>query len=224
MNYVVQAVITSKKMIQNDVVELIVKPSKIRPHSPASFVQLSLEIADASQRWPESRTFSIASYSKEYMRFLIKDQGEYTKRIVYETRVGKIITIKYPFGEMFNKKNITNKNIFIAGGLGITPFLSLIDYFEENKLDNYYLFYSAKTINQLIDVESLNKRVKNLHLYTTKEDSKYNSRRISIDDFSYLNLNELDHIYICGSKDFINYFKVEFNRLGIRNIHMDEWD
>ena len=224
MNYVVQAEITSKKMIQSDVVELIVKPSKIRPHSPASFVQLSLEIADASQRWPESRTFSIASYSKEYMRFLIKDQGAYTKRIVNETHVGQFITIKYPFGEMFNKKNIVNKNIFIAGGLGITPFLSLIDYFEENKLDNYYLFYSAKTKKNLIDVESLKKRVKNLHLYTTKELSNYNSRRININDFNYLNLNENDHIYICGSKEFINYFKIEFTCLGIRNIHMDEWD
>lgn len=224
MNYVVQAEITSKRMIQSDVVELIVKPSKIRPHSPASFVQLSLEIADASQRWPESRTFSIASYSREYMRFLIKDQGAYTKRIVNETHVGQLITIKYPFGEMFNKKDITQRHIFIAGGLGITPFLSLIDYFEENKLDNYYLFYSAKTKNQLIDVEILSKRVKNLNLYTTKEVSNYNSRRIIIDDFNHLNLNQNDHIYICGSKEFINYFKVEFNRFGMQNIHMDEWN
>lgn len=224
MNYVVQAEITSKKMIQSDVVELIVKPSKIRLHSPASFVQLSLEIADASQRWPESRTFSIASYSKEYMRFLIKDQGAYTKRIVNETHVGQFITIKYPFGEMFNKKNIIQRNIFIAGGLGITPFLSLIDYFEENNMDNYYLFYSAKTKDQLIDLESLKKRVKNLRLYTTKEDSNYISRRIKFEDFLDLELNTSDHIYICGSKDFINYFKSGFKYHGIMNIHTDEWE
>jgi len=224
MNFVIQAEITSKRIIQSDVIELIVKPSKIRPYTPGSFVQLSLDIVSASERWPESRTFSIASYSREYMRFLIKEKGIYTRRIINETKIGQFITIKYPFGEMFNKKDINNRHIFIAGGLGITPFLSLIDYFDENKLDNYYLLYSAKKIDQFIDLDSLKKKVKKLLLFTTKQQSEYNSRRITIDDVKSLSLNESDHFYICGSKEFINYFKNSLIDLGLKNIHMDEWE
>lgn len=223
MNFVVQAEITSKKMIQSDVVELVVKPLKIRPYTPGSFVQISLDLVNASERWPESRTFSIASYSREYMRFLIKEQGTYTQRIISETKIGQFITIKYPFGDMFNKKDINNRHIFIAGGLGITPFLSLIDYFDENKLDNYYLFYSAKNIEQFVDLDILKRKVKNLLLFTTKEQSEYNSRRINIEDLKNLSLNESDHFYICGSSDFIDYFKKSIINLGLKNIHMDEW-
>jgi ferredoxin-NADP reductase len=224
MNYVVQAEIIGKKMIQPDVVELLVKPEKIRNYTPGSFAQLSLETATASERWPESRTFSIASYSKEYIRFIIKEQGEYTKRIVKDSKIGQLITIKYPFGEMFNRKNADSRHIFIAGGLGITPFLSMIDYFKENGLNNYFLFYSVKFKHQFIDLDQLKNKTKNLYLFTTKEDSEYISRRINIDDIQKLRLCSTDHFYICGSKDFIMYFRDSIVKLGFTNIHMDEWE
>lgn len=224
MNFVIQAEIKSKKMIQDDVCEITVVSPRIRPYTPGSFVQLSLSIVNASERWPISRTFSIASYSRKYMRFIIKNQGEYTNQIINSTKIGQKITIKYPFGEMYTKSNEDKRHIFIAGGLGITPFFSLIEYFKEKNLDNYYLFYSVKRENQIIDKTYLEKNVKNLYIFTTQEKSKYISRRINMDDILELNFDKNDHFYICGSKDFINFYRNNLERNNFDNIHMDEWE
>ena len=226
MNFITQAEIVSKKMILDNVIELIVKPERLRPFTPGQFVQLSLDIVSASERWPESRTFSIANHSKDYLRFFIKNQGFYTNKIINETSLGTKVTIKYPFGEMFHKKYISCRNIFIAGGLGITPFLSLIEYFNSINNKNFHLFYSVKKTIEFIDLEKLKGSVENLHLFTTQEESKYTNRRINKDDLINLNIDVNDHFYICGSKEFINYFKdilIEYS-ISLENVHMDEWE
>lgn len=224
MNFVVSAKITDKKFIFEDVIELIVKPDKIRKFIPGSFVQLTLHNVSASERWPESRTFSIASYSTDFMRFLIKNQGYYTNRIINETQIDDTITIKYPFGDMFNPKNLDHKNIMIAGGLGITPFLSMTQYFNSIDYKNMDLFYSVKKEIQFIDLEFFKSSINNLYLYTTQDNSYNINRRININDISKKNYSKNDHFYICGSKEFINYFKRELLSLEYENIHIDEWE
>jgi ferredoxin-NADP reductase len=224
MNFIVSAKIVNKRYIFDDVIELIVEPDKIRKFTPGSFVQLSLDNVSASERWPESRTFSIASYSSDFMRFLIKNQGVYTNKIISETQIGSTVTIKYPFGEMFNPKYLEHKNIMIAGGLGITPFLSMTQYFKSIDYKKMELFYSVKNENQFIDLDFFKTNIDHLHLYTTQDNSSYINRRISINDIKDRNFSIDDHFYICGSKEFINYYKKELMNLGYFNIHIDEWE
>ncbi len=48
-----------------------------RKYNPGLFVQLTLDLVTASDICPDSRTFSIASYEKGTMRFIIKNVGMY---------------------------------------------------------------------------------------------------------------------------------------------------
>ena len=106
---------------------------------------LSLDQVDASSIWPESRTFSIASFKEDKMRFFIKKQGKYTHRIFNELKVGSCCTVKFPFGGLFDRKTLDDTHIFLAGGVGITPYFGLIEYFERmERLENLYLLYSVK--------------------------------------------------------------------------------
>lgn len=90
------------------------------------------------------------------MKFIIKKGGEYTSRIFNELNGGNKCTIQYSFGDLFNKKIVDEKHLFIAGGAGITPYLSLIKYYELNGLlHNISLFYSVKYLNDLLHYESL---------------------------------------------------------------------
>ena len=225
MNNVINAKIISKIFIQKDVVELIIKPNKIRNFTPGSFVQLTLDIVSASERWPESRTFSIANFSKDFFKFYIKDQGFYTNKILHDTIINQEITIKYPFGEMYNRKNVDDFHVMIAGGLGVTPFLSMIEYFNiEQKKSNYSLFYSVKEKKDFINRDYLINNVKNLHLFTSREITEYTNKRIQLEDVVNSNkTGKNTHYYICGSKEFINYFQNGLLDKGILNIHLDEW-
>lgn len=206
--------------------EYVVRPEQVRHYNPGSFVQLTLDIVNASNIWPESRTFSIASYEKGIMRFIIKENGGYTTRIFKELRIGSKCTIKYPFGELFSKSTIEERHLLIAGGLGITPFLGLIDFHRNNgTINNVVVFYSVKYSNELLKLDFLEKTLgNNLVVFVTRENNKlYHHRHISIEDIkkkSDLKTN----IYICGSKAFSqNYYNLLIANHYVK-VHMDQWD
>ena len=82
--------------------EYIIEVEKTRKYAPGSFVQFTLDDVTASDIWPDSRTFSIASYNNGYMRFIIKNVGMYTDRIFDKLKVNTECTIKCPFGDLFD--------------------------------------------------------------------------------------------------------------------------
>ena len=226
MNYVTEAKVVEVVEHSEDIREYIVELEKERKYNPGSFVQLTLDLVTASDIWPDSRTFSIASYEKGIMKFIIKKVGTYTSRIFNELNVGDKCTIKYPFGELFNKKSVNEKHLFIAGGVGVTPYLSLIKYYELNGLlRNISLFYSAKYFNDLLHYESLKSALgENMEVFITREECcNCHYKRISIEDINRI-VDKETNIYICGSKSFNQNYKDLLMKNGYTKILMDEWD
>jgi ferredoxin-NADP reductase len=226
MNHVTQAKVVRIIEHSKDIREYVLELERERKYNPGSFVQLTLDLVTASDIWPESRTFSIASYEKGIMKFIIKNVGFYTSRIFDELGVGNKCTIKYPFGDLFNKNLVNEKHLFIAGGVGITPYLSLIKYFELNNLiDNISLFYSAKYFKDLLHYESLNDTLgENMEVFITREKcTDCHSKRISIEEIKRI-ANKETNIYICGSKLFNKDYKELLIENGYTKIYMDEWE
>lgn len=226
MNYVTQAKVVQVIDHSKDIREYVLELEKERKYNPGSFVQLALELVTASDIWPDSRTFSIASYEKGTMRFIIKNVGTYTSRIFDELNVGNRCTIKYPFGDLFNKNLVNENHLFIAGGVGITPYLGLIKYYEMNGLlANISLFYSAKYFNDLLHYEALKDILdENMEVFITRE--KYHNchdKRISIEDIIRV-ADKNTNIYICGSKSFNKDYKELLIENGYSKIYMDEWE
>jgi len=206
--------------------EFIFILKKGRNYNPGSFVQLTLDLVTASDIWPDSRTFSIASFQKGFIRLIIKKQGYYTNRIFNELREGCFCTIKYPLGDLFDKKTLGEKHVFIAGGLGITPFLSLLEYFKSiNKLDDISMLYSVKHENDLLYVSYIQEMLKDrLQIFITKEfTKKYNRRRLSVNDIIAIS-NKMSNIYVCGSKSFNANIKNMLIDYEYERIHCDEWN
>jgi ferredoxin-NADP reductase len=226
MNYVTQAEVIGVIEHSKEIREYVLRLEKERKYNPGSFVQLTLDLVTASDIWPDSRTFSIASYEKGLMRFIIKNVGSYTSRIFNELNLGERCTIKYPFGDLFNKKTEYERHLFIAGGVGITPYFSLIKYFELKGLSkNIHLFYSVRFYDDLLHYESLKNTLgKNMEVFVTREkfDNCYNGR-ISIEDINRV-ANKETNIYICGSKTFNSDYKELLIKNGYTKIHMDEWE
>lgn len=226
MNNVTQAKVIQVTKHNNYLREFTMEIEEERKYNPGTFAQLTLELVTESDIWPESRTFSIASYEKGVMKFIIKNVGPYTSRIFDELTCGKICTIKYPFGDLFKKNNVNEKHLFIAGGVGITPYLSLIEYYKMNNLiDKISLFYSAKYFQDLLHFDSLKDLLGDrMEVFITKEKySNCHSKRITIDDI-YRVADKETNIYICGNKSFNQDFKQLLIRSGYTKIHMDEWE
>ena len=104
-------------------------------YSPGQFLHLALDDYDPSGPWPDSRCFSIqTNQSMDFLAISYAVKGDYTKRMSVELKVGKKIWLKLPYGDLFHRKHSLKNNIFIAGGTGITPFLSL---FTEDSFSLY---------------------------------------------------------------------------------------
>jgi predicted ferric reductase len=97
--------------------------------------------------------FTIASSPKEeILSFSIKNTGRFTKTLK-NMEIGEKIFLDGPFG-LFTLKNKENyKIVFIAGGIGITPFVSMLkdrNSGSRNINQKITLFYSARKMENLI--------------------------------------------------------------------------
>jgi ferredoxin-NADP reductase len=211
--------------------EFILKPGKYIGFEAGQFLQLTLEHVTASDYWPESRTFSIASYlSKDkIIRLIIKKVGIYTTRIFNELLPGKYCTIKYAYGDFtLPVYDEENEIVYIAGGTGIAPCLAYIDALKElGQLDRLRLLYSVKCRQDIIDPERLKNSISQdkYKLFLTREENQDAiCRRIEVDDILTHSPKDRDrHYYICGSKEFTIRFKKLLENEGMPSIHIDKW-
>jgi ferredoxin-NADP reductase len=118
-------------------------PDKFK-FSPGEFLHLALDEYDPSGAWPESRCFSMqTSPQEENIKITYSVKGVFTKRMENELVTGKEVWLKLPFGDLFTQEHDKNNTIFVAGGTGITPFLSLFtdESFAEYNEPNLYVGY-----------------------------------------------------------------------------------
>ena len=226
-----RATVIDVKDYGNDIKEFTLKLDNYKRFEAGTFLQLTLNEVTASERWTDSRPFSIASYYNEdkTMRLIIRKVGKYTSKIFEKLIIGSVCTVKYAFGEfvlpMFDKKN---EIVCIAGGTGISPFLSFIECLErEGGIDRIKLFYSVRTQKDYIELDYIKNTISkdNLFLYCTGEKVGYaKNERIKIEEI-LKNVKEKGkaNFYICGSNEFIADFKRELKENNIEKINTDEW-
>lgn len=232
MAVVTQAEVISVKEHTEEIREYILKPDKYRRFEAGMFLQLTLEEVNSSDYWPESRTFSLASYynKEKIIRLIIKKAGQYTTRIFNEVKEGNEITIKYAYGDfilpVFDQKNDI---ICLAGGTGVTPFFSFIEALEEqNKLERLKILYSAKKYEDFIRLKFLKDKLNDeqLILFTTQEECEDTiNRRITEDDvINAASDYQEAHYYICGTNEFNSNFKEKLENENLKNIYLDQWE
>lgn len=104
---------------------------------PGQFLHLALDEYDGVGQWPESRCFSMQSNSEEKeIKITYSAIGKFTKRMANELREGKEVWLKLPYGDIFQRGHDKKNCVFIAGGTGVTPFLSLFKSDEFNEYIN----------------------------------------------------------------------------------------
>lgn len=105
-----------------------------------------------------SRVFSIASSpnDKNKISVAFRDSGSGFKRTLMELSFGSIVDIEGPFGYFTFPKDVSRPLVFIAGGIGITPFLSMIRFAIEQKLTHQItLLYANRNTESAAYLEEL---------------------------------------------------------------------
>ena len=215
--------------LNQDIVEIEMEPlGKKIVFDPGQFAFFSFLGESVSS---ESHPFSISSSNEEKtLKVTIKNLGDYTGLLKNLStgqtglKINDGVLIDGPYGN-FSYKKINNKNqIWVAGGIGITPFLSMAKGLSNDyKVD---LYYSVKKIEEAVykkDFEEISKKNPNFifNLWNVTEQGYLNSGLI-------LNLSKgLDSkdIFLCGPPMFMESLKSQFIALGvdIKRIHYENF-
>ncbi|CAK7005850.1 ferredoxin reductase family protein [Saezia sanguinis] len=71
--------------------------------------------------------FTIASSNTQELRFSIKALGDFTGQLRHILRIGQLVRIEGPYGQ-FNFESSRARQVWVAGGIGITPFIARLEY------------------------------------------------------------------------------------------------
>ncbi len=194
--------------------------------SPGQFLHLALDPYDPSQSWPESRCFSIQSSPREsVIRLTYAIKGSFTQRMAQVLKVGNQVDLKLPYGDLFTQAHSKVKAVFIAGGTGITPFLSLFSHSSFVDYVQPYLYYGVRTVehdyyqHELIGARELNKS------FTVKRYVENIEGFVKIE--TVVEQSNLDSYYfISGPPQMINWSKASLKNIGVSEDHIltDDWE
>ena len=104
---------------------------------PGQFLHFALDQYEPGGFWPESRVFSIANSPtrREKLEITFALKGDFTTRMYNEVNEGDIRWIKLPFGNFFPPEE-NGEVVLVAGGTGIAPFISYLEYALDEGLKN----------------------------------------------------------------------------------------
>jgi ferredoxin-NADP reductase len=156
------------------------------------------------------RSYSLVNDQSEQNRYVIavnKDAaGRGGSKFVHETvRVGDIITVSHPKNN-FSLQEQAGHSVLIAGGIGITPLLSMIRRLEALGR-SWELFYAARTRLAAAFLDELNTLRPNVHLNLHVNFDQESSGRM-FDLSAIIEKVPADaHIYCCGPVPMLEAFE-----------------
>lgn len=213
-----KAEIRVEKEISESLFLISVTLQRYKQWVPGMFMQISLKERTASEPWLDGHSFSFASWGSEKALILVRKEGAFTTELVRKSMDGFSASVRYPFGDFL--LNSGKNKVFLAGGAGISVFLSYIDYINlaQNSSESVSLFHSAKRESETVS-NIYSKNIPDnvsVNQYTTNRDETYYTGRPTIDDLrsKLTNLSEKDY-FICGPPGFNSYWRSQLKNLGI---------
>ena len=143
--------IISKKFISENVMAVTFDTSGT-DFSFKSGQYISVRIIDpANEDYKNNiRSFSIANppHIKNEITVVMRISDSGFSKNILESTPGMIVAISSPMGDLHLEKNAHISDVFIAGGVGITPFKSIIeDLLHTGHANEIILFYSNRSRN-----------------------------------------------------------------------------
>lgn len=217
--YIVQDI----QHLNGDVTQVKMNPTTQRmEYRPGQFVFISFD----QEGMGESHPFTISSDPRDpQLSITVKGLGDFTKHLG-DVKVGTVATVEGSYGK-FLYQNFDNPNqIWIAGGIGITPFLGMAENIGggERQID---LYYCVKRESEMIKQDKLEQ----LQL---RQGGKFRLIPVVADKDGIISAQLVEknsgnlkgkEIFLCGPPVMMKSLRAQFRKLGVPNrvIHSEEF-
>ena len=172
--------------------------------------------------------FSITSSPtvKDYQEFSIKKCGCLTEWL-HAMDVGQEIMIRGPFGKHFPVEDaLKGKDLlFIAGGVGLAPLHSVINYVLDNRADygKVDIVYGSRSMDDLLDIDEIKqswmdpKNDMNVHLTIDRPQEGWDGHVAFVPTYvEELGFDPNKTVLVCGPPIMIKFVLQALTKLGFK--------
>ena len=183
----------------SEVTKLVISPvgRKKLTHKPGQFAFLSFpKVVGKKEKHP----FTIAKSDADgSLTFYIKSAGDFTSSLDEHLNQDAKVRIEGPHGKFALAKKSGRRSLWIAGGIGITPFIAFATSNHPQTMQTS-LLYVVKSRDQALEVQTFTKLAEankefNFNVIATSEDGRPTGNTIS--SLIPADCNEVD-VYFCG--------------------------
>ena len=192
-------------------------------HQPGQFLFVRFP---SDRALDESHPFSISSAPGEAdIRLTIKASGDFTRALYQSLRPGMEATLDGAYG-LFQHQLGGPKQIWVAGGIGLTPFLSFIrNGGLEREIDFYY---SVRTREEALFLDDIDGAALGNPRFRAFVRFSLESGSLTVDEIvknAGEDFRDRD-VYMCGPLGMLNAYSEKFQALGLAagQIHFEEFN
>src|SRR3989338_7876183 len=235
-----------KETIAQGTTALILEKPKNFSFLAGQYIDLGLVGQKDLADYDSFRTLTLASAPQEDQLILVyRNRDSEFKNRVSELPLGSEMIIEGPFGRFILPEEDKRVAVFLAGGVGVVPFVSIIKdeiYKRSNK--KIYLFYSnfsleeAAYLKELQNLEKENSNFKSIPTFTSSNFSfppqggkakptNFETGYISMEMIEkYIDNTSQVVFYLCGTPDMIFDLRMMLNAAGVpsTNIRTESFD
>jgi predicted ferric reductase len=204
-------------------VEIVLDPiGRAVEFTPGQFAMVYIESKDGWHRHP----FTIASAPRERaVRVTVKALGDYTSRLGDILEPGMPAVIGGPHGRFDHSKG-TDRQVWIAGGVGVAPFLSWLrdlDGHLPRRVDFFYATDGEPPFAEEIRAIAGRHPSLSAHLVDSVAEGRLTTERVL--EVAGAPPPELS-VFMCGPQGMLRAFGADLRRAGVRgrNIHREYFD
>jgi predicted ferric reductase len=176
----------------------------------------------------ESHPFTISSAPHEdVLRVTVKASGDFTHALFNNLRAGMDAVVEGAYG-LFDYKTGGQKQIWIAGGIGLTPFLSFVRDMNGSLAHDVDFYYTVRHPEEALFSDEIEAAAKKNPRLTARIRCSATEGSLTVEEIvknTTGDLKEYD-IYLCGPLPMIQAFEKKFIALGVpeNNIHYEEFN
>lgn len=211
--------IKSIKNITHDVLQIVTEKPQDYNFIPGQ----ATEVAINKKGWKdEKRPFTFTCLpNNDYLEFTIKTYPLHkgvTNELLQLTKEDKLI-----LHDVFGAISYKGEGIFIAGGAGVTPFISIFRYLKsENEIGNSKLIFANKTKDDIILEQEFKKLLGNnfINILSDEKQNGYAHGQIT-ESFLKANSGGINqNYYVCGPPPMIEAVEKQLIHLKVDEKHI----
>ena len=198
--------------------------SPLIPYFPAgTYLSLTLKIGESLvNRSYSIITSPIKAYENKYVEIIVKDykDGFVSSYLNHELKVNDEIEVEIGLGQFYYMEYRDKKDLVaIAGGVGITPFISMAHDIIDRNLDlTLTILYGSENPNEIIAKEELenlhDERIKVIHVISGNYQTDYEKGFITKEIIEKYTKKD-SSFFICGPKIMFDNVIKELGKIDI---------